>query len=184
MTTSLHPFYGLDEQFDQASQFCDFFEPHIWMAASDFYARVGWTFKHKWDNSEFELVADHAENIYRSDQEHWLSVLQGQIDRAVAHAQRTKRPLITTECWSIVDYKDAPRLDWGWVKESTAEGVRRAAATGAWAAIATSNFCGPQFVGMWRDIAWHQELTTLIKQSTLPSWPSKLTGHVESEALT
>jgi len=31
--------------------------------------------------------------------------------------------------------------------------------------IATSNFCGPQFVGMWRDITWHKRLTHLIRTS-------------------
>jgi hypothetical protein len=33
--------------------------------------------------------------------------------------------------------------------------------------MATSNFCGPQFVGMWRDIAWHKRLTDLIKSSSI-----------------
>jgi Sugar-binding cellulase-like len=40
-------------------------------------------------------------------------------------------------------------LDWAWVKELCAHGVRRAVANGRWAAMATSTFCGPQFVGMW-----------------------------------
>ena len=52
--------------------------------------------------------------------------------------------------------------------KTCAAGTRYAAETGAWAAIATSNFCGPQFVGMWRDIDWHRELTDLIKSSPLP----------------
>jgi len=54
------------------------------------------------------------------------------------------------------------------VKEITAKGVVRAASTGRWAAICTSNFCGPQFVGMWRDVAWHRRLTDTIHQSELP----------------
>lgn len=29
-------------------------------------------------------------------------------------------------------------------------------------AISTSNFCGPQFVGMWRDVEWHRRLTDII----------------------
>lgn len=36
------------------------------------------------------------------------------------------------------------------------------------AAIATSNFCGPQFRGMWRDIALHQLLTAAIKFGKFP----------------
>jgi hypothetical protein len=34
-------------------------------------------------------------------------------------------------------------------------------------AIATSNFCGPQFVGMWRDVEWHQKLTEVIKSAPI-----------------
>lgn len=41
----------------------------------------------------------------------------------------------------------------------------KAISTGQWVAVATSNFCGPQFVGMWRDITWHKRLTHLIRTS-------------------
>ena len=66
---------------------------------------------------------------------------------------------------SPIDYKDMPLLDWGWVKEACEFGVTLAAKSGRWLAIATSNFCGPQFVGMWRDLAWHRKLTGLIHHS-------------------
>ncbi|MCU1437277.1 MAG: cellulase, partial [Naasia sp.] len=74
----------------------------------------------------------------------------------------TGKPLVTTECWSIVDYKDWPGLDWGWVKELNERAVTRAAATGRWIGLATSNFCSPQFRGVWRDIDYHRRLTDLI----------------------
>ncbi len=67
----------------------------------------------------------------------------------------------------VVDYKDWPLLDWGYVKELCALGTEEAAATGRWLAISTSNFCGPQFVGMWRDISWHRRLTGTIHSSTI-----------------
>ena len=31
-------------------------------------------------------------------------------------------------------------------------------------AMCTSNFCGPQNVGMWRDVSWHQRMTNLIRR--------------------
>ena len=68
----------------------------------------------------------------------------------------------------MVDFKDWPGLDWGWVKELCALGTLTASATGRWAAIATSNFCGPQFVGMWRDVGWHLRLTDAIHRGALP----------------
>jgi hypothetical protein len=42
-------------------------------------------------------------------------------------------------------------------------GVKAASESGQWVAISTSNFCGPQFAGMWNDIKWHQAQTKLIK---------------------
>ena len=78
-----------------------------------------------------------------------------------------KKPLITTECWSIVDYKDWPGLNWGWIKELCRTGTIAAAAAGRWMAMGTSNFCGPQFAGMWRDRPWHQELTQVIRSAPL-----------------
>jgi hypothetical protein len=172
--TSIHPWVGDNDQ--KLPALCDFYEPHLWMSGGEFYHRLGWTFQHKWDHDEYENIARFAEKLYRSNEAHWLGHLKHIIEKAADDARRAQRPLMTTECWGITDYKDAPLLDWGWVKETCAAGTRYAAATGCWAAIATSNFCGPQFVGMWRDIAWHRELTDLIKSSTLPPWPSKLTG--------
>ncbi|MDR1824378.1 MAG: hypothetical protein LBR27_03440 [Bifidobacteriaceae bacterium] len=34
--------------------------------------------------------------------------------------------------------------------------------------MGTSNFCGPQFHGMWDDVAWHQRLTAAIHAAPLP----------------
>jgi hypothetical protein len=77
------------------------------------------------------------------------------------------KPLITTECWSLVDYKDWPLLKWDWIKDLCETGVRTAAGTGRWAAMATSNFCGPQFRGMWRDAGWHRRMTQVIRSARL-----------------
>ena len=48
-----------------------------------------------------------------------------------------------------------------------------AVSTGSWAAIATSNFCGPQFRGMWDDVEWHRRLTGLIHDGELPESAKK-----------
>ncbi|RPI00157.1 MAG: hypothetical protein EHM72_10070, partial [Calditrichaeota bacterium] len=84
-----------------------------------------------------------------------------------AAAEQAGLPLVTTECWGLVDFKDWPRLNWDVVKELCELGVCAAASVGQWVSIATSNFCSPQFVGMWRDIAWHRRLTDVIKQSII-----------------
>lgn len=88
--------------------------------------------------------------------------------RSAADAKAAGLPLATTECWGITDYKDFPMLPWGWVKDLCALGVETACQTGQWALMATSNFAAPQFCGMWRDVAWHQRLTTMIHEAPLP----------------
>lgn len=110
----------------------------------------------------YDNMARNAEAVYRSRPEHWCKALDQGIDLAAEWARRAGKPLVTTEGWGVINYKDWPLLNWAWVKELCEHGVRRAVANGRWAAIATSTFCGPQFVGMWRDVAWHRRMTDLI----------------------
>jgi hypothetical protein len=60
-------------------------------------------------------------------------------------------------------------LDWGWIKDLCELGLTQAAGSGRWVGMATSNFCGPQFVGMWQDVEWHKRLTDMIKTSNIDS---------------
>lgn len=150
--------------------FFNLLEPHVWMVHAnrdEFYRRVGYQYE-RFDGKGYENVVRHAERLYRSAPDYWDGLLRGWIDQVAAESRQYRQPLITTECWSIVDYKDWPLLDWEWVKESCAAGVRHAVSTGRWLAMGTSNFCGPQFTGMWRDIEWHREMTHAIKTAALP----------------
>lgn len=147
----------------------DFLELHLWMTHfSDFYQRVGYHYE-RYDQKGYDNVALSGERVYRENPKHWQSRLEYGIDHLIAWSDFAKKPLITTECWSLVDYKDAPMLPWDYLQELCDLGVRRAAASGRWVAIATSNFCGPQFRGMWRDVRWHRRLTDVIHASRLPT---------------
>lgn len=150
--------------------FLDVLEPHIWMAtSSDFYRRVGYHFE-PFSPAGFEKVAARAEPLYRQNPAHWQHELRAAIHEAARGARACRRRLVTTEGWAVVDYKDWPLLDWGWVKELCALGVEEAMATQCWVGMATSNFCGPQFAGMWRDISWHQRLTARIRAAGVRDW--------------
>jgi hypothetical protein len=145
----------------------DFLEPHIWMTSyngGEFYSKVGYNFE-RFDYKGYRNMALHGERIYRERKEYWQQGLTEQIGLAADWSVLLGQPLITTECWGVVDYKDLPMLDWGYIKELCALGTLEAAGTGRWLAIATSNFCGPQFVGMWRDKDWHRKLTGAIHSS-------------------
>jgi hypothetical protein len=142
----------------------DLLELHLWKAQADdgaFYREIGYTYP-RFDSSGYEILQTVAEPAYRVRPEDWQERLRAYITFAAEWSRMSGRPLGTTEGWGVVDYKDWPGLSWGWVQELCELGVREAAATGRWAYLATSNFCGPQFAGMWRDVAWHRRQTDII----------------------
>jgi Sugar-binding cellulase-like len=146
----------------------DLLELHLWMAScSDFYDQVGYHFE-RFDTKGYDNLQLKAEPLYRSKPDYWKSRLLDGIDQLAAWSRFAVKPLLTTECWSLVDYKDYPLLNWDWLQDLCEAGVKHAADQGRWAAMATSNFCGPQFVGMWRDVEWHRRLTTMIHSARLP----------------
>ena len=150
--------------------FMDLLEPHIWMAFSngqEYYNEVGYGFDLH-DISEYDTLVAKAEKVYRARPEYWESLLKADVQCAAQWSIQSNQPLVTTECWGIVDYKDYPGLSWDWVKRLCEVGVQEAASTGRWSAISTNNFCGPQFVELWRDIAWHRKMTDIIKSANLP----------------
>jgi hypothetical protein len=153
---------------DQDVSMLDFLEPHLWMThETDFYDRVGYRYE-RFESTGYENLVARGEATYREDPAKWREGLERGVARLAAWSEASGKPLVTTECWAVVDYKDWPLLEWGWIKELCEAGVRAAAATGRWAAMATSNFCGPQFRGMWRDVAWHRRMTDVIHAGRLP----------------
>ncbi len=165
--------FSFSEEFEnwreQDVSFMDLLEPHIWMAnMSDFYEKVGYNHE-AFDSKGYENLVRNGESLYREDPDHRKGCLRDGIELAAEWSRYSGKPLITTECWSVIDYKDWPLLDWGWVKEMCEFGVEEASKTGRWVALATSNFCGPQFVGMWRDVEWHRRLTDVIHYGPIRS---------------
>lgn len=158
------------EQVAEIQSAMDFLEPHIWMVHAnqdDFYRRIDHVYD-TFNTQGYDNISKYGQGLYEADRSYWLHLLETHIDHVVEDSKQLSLPLITTECWALVNYKDWPLLDWEWIKEICAHGVRHAAKQERWLALATSNFCGPQFVGMWRDIDWHLEMTSHIKASPLP----------------
>jgi hypothetical protein len=162
----------LDYTFSQTSEFdtwkqqdvsmLDFMELHIWMAqATGYYSEVGYNYE-RFDSRGYKNLVDNAKRVYMQRRDYWDGQLKASIEMCADWSRASRKPLITTECWSLVDYKDWPLLEWDWIKQLCELGVRTAAATGRWVAIATSNFNGPQFAGMWRDVEWHRRMTDVI----------------------
>lgn len=147
--------------------FLDFLEPHIWMMNSSEFAKdVGYNFA-RFDDSGYKNLALNGERTYKASKDFYDGCLIANIHKVAELSRRSGKPLVTTECWSVIDYKDWPLLHWDWILDLNALGVKTAAATGRWAGMATSNFCGPQFTGMWREKKWHQEMTAIIHRGKL-----------------
>ena len=148
--------------------FIDFLEPHIWMSTlneQEFCKEIGYEYP-LFSNEGYEALVESAEETYIAKKEYWQKQLIDKIMSIAEVSRELQTPLMTSECWALVNYKDYPLLSWDWVKELCALGVKKATETKRWTAIATSNFCGPQFVGMWRDVEWHKKMTEIIKSST------------------
>lgn len=145
----------------------DFLEPHVWMAmVSDFQTRIAYEFT-KFSPVGYEVLVANARRAYTAEKDRYDAALLGTIDRLATWSREVGRHLMTTEAWSLVCYKDWPGLEWDWLLEMNEQAVRRAAATGRWIGMCTSNFTGPQFVGVWREVDYHQRLTKLIKSSPI-----------------
>jgi sugar phosphate isomerase/epimerase len=157
----------------------DFLEHHIWMVKEnngEFYREVKERSRKAnrpvdidglFSNQVYKNLVAEYEGIYKEKPEYWKKLLTDKIQLIAEQSIKTKLPLITTECWGIVDYKDWPLLSWDWVKDLCELGTLTAASTHQWMAIATSNFCGPQFAGMWNDVEWHQRITEKIKSAAI-----------------
>ena len=91
------------------------------------------------------LIILHERRINRERPGYWQKLLTDKIELMASVARKNRRPLVTTECWGLVDYKDWPLLKWDWIKDLCELGAITAARTGMWVGVATSNFCGPQF---------------------------------------
>ncbi len=149
--------------------FFNLIEHHCWIAQlnkNEYSKLVGYNYE-RFSPEGYKNLVKNSERVYLEKQEYWHKLLRDEIKTIANAAKKANQPLITTECWGIVDFKDWPGLNWNIVKEMCAVGVMAAAETSQWVAIATSNFAGPQFVGMWRDVKWHQKMTGIIRKASI-----------------
>lgn len=133
--------FSFISEFDkrQDVSFLDLLELHVFMPLwSDFDEQAGYHYE-LFEPSGYEHMVRNAEALYRSRPEHWKKALNTGIEAAAEWSRHAEKPLITTEGWGVINYKDWPLLDWGWVKELCEHGVRQAAASGRWVAMATSH---------------------------------------------
>ncbi len=149
--------------------FFDLLEHHTWMAQineGEYDKAVGYAYD-RFNHDSYQRLSLNHLRVYQERKSYWQKLLLDEIDLVAASARAAQLPLITTECWGIVDFKDWEGLDWSIIKELGELAVQRVCQTGQWLAVATSNFAGPQFAGMWQDVAYHRRLTKMIRGATI-----------------
>lgn len=145
----------------------DFLEPHLWMTmVSDYHQRANYEFT-KFSPLGYEKLVANSRRTYEADKDRYDTALFDSIDRLARWSRAVDRHLITTEAWALVCFKDWPGLEWNWILDLNARAAERAAATGRWIGLCSSNFAGPQFVGTWRDVAYHRRLTSIIRSARI-----------------
>lgn len=77
---------------------------------SDFYTLVGYNYE-LFESKGYENLQKNAERVYREDPARWQAALVKGIRLLADWSRLTGKPLVTTECWGVVDYKDWPLLN-------------------------------------------------------------------------
>lgn len=158
---------------------CDLIDLHIWsvfdmswMVASGFYDMSKAFVAGNTNLLDNHLASKIVEHIEKSREYYMFfkpqieEFLKKQLKEWSETAQKSDCLLITTEAWASVVYEDiflkGALGEWDWCFEVDEFGVKTAIENG-WTGICTSNFCEPQFEGMWHDIQWHKKMTDMIK---------------------
>ena len=71
-------------------------------------------------------------------------------------------PYGNTEGWGPINWREHPLLNWDFLKEAGKICATFGSELG-YKFNCSSNFTHPQFAGLWNDIAWHKEVTSIIK---------------------
>ncbi len=150
----------------QQESYLDLIDSHMWMSGGEFYQKINYNYE-KFSDVGYRNLQQYGEKTYRADEQYWQQIMLNRIDQSVQQATAYNKPLVCTEGFALVQYKDFPLLNWNWILELNEIAVKHAVQSQKFYAINTSNFCQPQFVGMWKEIEWHQKLTSLIKSTTI-----------------
>lgn len=133
---------------------------------SDFHQRIGYDFT-KFSPIGYEVLVAKSRRGYEEMQDHYDATIFNAIDRLAEWSRAVDRYLLTAEAWALVCYKDWAGLEWDWLLDLNARAVERATQTGRWIGLCTSNFTGPQFSGVWREIEYHRRLIAIIRSSAI-----------------
>ena len=114
-------------------------------------------------NQDLGSIYNKLQTHWKNNKEFLIDWMDQRLTTISGVAALHQIPCGNTEGWGPIFWFDHPELDWRWVKESAEIGIELALKHSNYKFLCTSNFTHPQFAGMWEDIAWHREMTGMIK---------------------
>lgn len=111
---------------------------------------------------DFERINDEIHESWyknRAKCEEWMEETIADV------AEKGKQygiPVGCTEGWGSVMWVQHPMLSWDMIKEAGLIAARLGSKYG-FTFNCQSNFCEPQFTGLWRDVEYHRKVTDIIR---------------------
>lgn len=143
----------------------DALDIHLWMVYNKKFSEQTKYFDNIHILSGEKKTKDSLQLIdnYWTDQKAELtSWLDDQILLRSQKARLINIPLGNTEGWGAVMWEENKNYSWDFIKESGLIGARIGKKYN-YAFNCSSNFNHPHFTGLWNDIEWHKEVTSIIK---------------------
>jgi len=115
-------------------------------------------------DSGFKEGYENALKYWRKNEQKLAGWMEEKIKYVGDLGKKYSIPIGNTEGWGAVFWQDHPLLGWEFIKEAADVAVDISLKHG-YKFICTSNFTHPQFEGIWRDLAWHRQITERIKKA-------------------
>ena len=185
--------YGWEwkERYDEARDFglFDFLDVHVWMCNNEafekgtgYYEQIGShgqpdhlysrETSYGYTPAASRLIPGdvHYEEVFQTLCSKWQANraeyakwMEKKISVIAERGRRLGIPVGNTEGWGMVTWPEHPSLDWR-IQKDAAEIAAAAGAREGYQFNCTSNFCHPQFLGMWEEIDWHKKMTQMIRK--------------------
>lgn len=111
---------------------------------------------------DYERCLNNIRNEWPTQRAALIKWMRSKIGQVADVGRKLDIPCGNTEGWGPIMWREHPLLDWSFVKEAGLIGAHLGAELG-YKFNCSSNFTHPQFKGLWDDIAWHHEVTSIIK---------------------
>ena len=142
----------------------DLIDMHVWFIHNGKISNPSGFWNMKDGNDlNFRKVNAAIKKIWNQGKPEFIKWMDDKISGLAKEGKKHNIPYGCTEGWGPLGWLEHPNLDWDWVKETGPIAVKLARKYN-YSFICTSNYNQPQFPGVWNDIKWHKEVTSLIRQ--------------------